>query len=394
MNLAILGICDFEEWNNADSLNLGGSSGVIKSILPYLEANKIYLLGITSKKKNLNKEIKINKNIIIYPIVYIPKKSKIPERILTFWYSRKINKVLEKFNIHSIYSHAEEMLYWVNPGYNILYHMHGANNALSKAKKRIFRNKLFLYLWSKVRKRNIKNANRIIVIDYLSMEIVKKYKKLENAILIPNFVDTSIFYQDNSRSELLKDITQKVVLFVGRIEEVKGLKLFVDILNILDKKEKDVWKGVIVGRGTYKKTIETYIENESNEKLFFFAGAVFDQHELRKIYNQSTVLIISSFFEGIPMVILEALACNTSVVSTNVGGIKRLIADEEKCFVIDERVPSLFAEKILQIQINQKKITSEFKFSVKNSSATINELLKNNEKDIMHSTTASPNSWS
>lgn len=377
MNLAILGICDFEDWNNPDSLSIGGASGVIKSILPHLEAEKIYLLGITSKKENLKKELYIHEDIVIYPIVYVPKNSKVPERIRTVWYSRKINKVLKMFNIQSIYSHAEEMLYWVKPGYNILYHMHGANNALSKAKVRIFRNKIFLYLWSSVRKENIKKANKIIAIDYLCLGVIKKYNKTKNALLIPNFVDTSIFYYDNTRSEVLKNINGKIVLFVGRIEEVKGLELFVDIVNNLDKKAKGKWKGVIVGRGTYKKNIETYIKDESNARLFFFAGAVFDQQELRKIYSESTVLIISSFFEGIPMVVLESLACSTPVVSTNVGGIKQLIADEEKCFVIDERLPSLFVEKVLQIQNEKKELIDEFKFSVNTASDTINKLLHN-----------------
>ncbi len=375
MNLAILAICDFEDWNCPDSLSIGGVSGVIKSILPHLEAEKIFLLGITSKKENLKKELKINENIIIYPLVYVPKNSKVPERLRVVWFSRKINEVLKMYNIQSIYSHSEEMLYWVNPEYNILYHMHGAKNALSKAKIRIFRNKMFIHLWSSIRKKSIIKANKILAIDYSCLEIVNKCDKTKKAILIPNFVDTSIFYYENTRSGLLKDINEKIILFVGRIEEVKGLELFVDILNILDKKENRNWKGVIVGRGTYRRNIETYIKKESRENLFFFAGAVFDQNELRKIYNQASVLIISSFFEGIPMVILEALACGTPVISTNVGGIKQLIADEEKCFVIEERLPSLFAEKILEIQNKKTEVINEFKFSVKEASTKINKLL-------------------
>ena len=376
MNLAILGIIDFEDWNNQDSLSMGGASGVIKSILPYLDAENIYLLGITSHKENLKKEIIFNKNIIIYPIVYVAKKSRIPERILTIWYSRKINQVLKKYAIDSIYSHSEEMLYWVKPYYKILYHMHGATNALVKAKTRIFRNKWFLYLWSHIRKKNIKKANAIIAIDYLCLEVIKKYDKQKKTILIPNFVDTSIFYLDNVKSALVKNIDQKIVLFVGRIEEVKGLELFVDVLNMLDEKEKNVWKGVVVGRGTHQKNIESYIKKNSSESLFFFAGPVFDQQELRKIYSAASTLIISSFFEGIPMVVLEALACSTPVVSTNVGGIKKLIADGENCFVVDERLPSLFVAKILQLQTKEKQPVSGFKFSVKESSAIINEVLK------------------
>lgn len=377
MNLAILGICDFEDWNNPDPISMGGSSGVIKSILPHLKAEKIYLLGITSKKENLRKELKLFKNVSIYPIVYVSKGSKVPERFLTLWYARKINNVLKELDIQSIYSHSEEMLYWVSPKFNILYHMHGANNALAKAKLKLFRSKAFLYLWSNIRKKNIVKANKIVAINNLCVDVIKKYKRGDKAVLIPNFVDTSVYYHDNTKSELLKNINENIVLFVGRIEEVKGLELFVDIVKKLDKVEKGMWKGVIVGRGSYKKQLETYISKESNEALFFFAGAVFDQQELRKIYSQSSVLIISSLFEGIPMVVLEALACGAPVVSTNVGGIKQLIADEKECFVIDERNPDLFAEKILQIQNKAEEINSEFKFSVQQSSVIINELLNN-----------------
>lgn len=377
MNLAVIAICNFEEWNSSASLTIGGAAGVIKSILPYLEADKIYLIGTTSKKKNLKKEIKLNEKTIIYPLVYLPDKSKIPERLQTFWCSRKINKVFKMFNIDSIYSHSEEMLYWADSTYTILYHMHGSTNALAKAKNNLFRNKIFQALWSNIRKRNIEMANKIIAIDRLCLEIVKKYHKEDHAILIPNFVDTSTFYFDNIQSELLKEINETIVLFVGRIEEAKGLELFVDIVSNLNKKEKGRWKGVLVGRGSYKKNIEDYIKDRSRADLFFFPGAVFDQQELRKIYSQSSVLIISSFFEGIPMVILEALACGTPVVSTDVGGIKQLIADEKQCFVIDKRDPDLFAEKILQIKDKGKILKDEFKFSVKEASVTINELLTN-----------------
>lgn len=71
-NIAILGLGDFENWNNSQSLSLGGASGVIKSILPYLEADTIYLMGITSNKKNLYEKIYLTKNISIIPIAYVP----------------------------------------------------------------------------------------------------------------------------------------------------------------------------------------------------------------------------------------------------------------------------------------------------------------------------------
>jgi len=51
LNLAILALSDFENWNNQKSLSMGGSSGVIKSILPYLEADNIYLMRVIYIRK-------------------------------------------------------------------------------------------------------------------------------------------------------------------------------------------------------------------------------------------------------------------------------------------------------------------------------------------------------
>jgi hypothetical protein len=167
VNLSILSLEDYENWNNLRSLSLGGIAGVIKSILPYIKADKIYLMGITSQKSHLNKEIPLSDKIIIVPVAYVPTGSKIPTRFLTFFYSRNINKLIKKYNINSVYSHAEEILYWVKPGPKILYHMHGAENGISVAKRLIFRNKIIIYLWEKLRTDNIKKATKILLMSYV-----------------------------------------------------------------------------------------------------------------------------------------------------------------------------------------------------------------------------------
>ena len=74
-NLAILALDDFENWSSKESLSMGGATGVIKSILPYLKADAIYLLGITSVRSHLYREIPYHDNIIIIPVIYVPKTS-------------------------------------------------------------------------------------------------------------------------------------------------------------------------------------------------------------------------------------------------------------------------------------------------------------------------------
>jgi glycosyltransferase involved in cell wall biosynthesis len=375
LNLAILALSDFENWNNKESLSMGGASGVIKSILHYLKADTIYLMGITSDKNKLNKEIHYSDNIIVVPIIYVPRESKIPVRFHAFFYSRKLNSILKKFKIHSVYSHAEEMSFWIKPGPRLLYHMHGSTNALVKAKNKLFRNKVFQYFWEYIRKKNILKATNIIAIDPLCYNLTKKQNAEVKTLLLPNFVDTNIFYKDNTPSKLLNNINEKILLFVGRLEEVKGLELFVDTLIEINKRESGNWKGVFVGRGTYESVIKKYISNKASSDLFYFTGAVFEQEELRKIYNRASTLMISSFFEGIPMVILECLACGTPAISTDVGGVKDLIADNKMCFVNTRRDPVEFTDLIQSVLSKATLSDKDFPYSSSNASILINKML-------------------
>jgi glycosyltransferase involved in cell wall biosynthesis len=374
-NIAILGLIDFENWSNTLSVSMGGSSGVIKSILPYLNAEKIYLLGITSDKRKLNQVIKFKQNVFFIATIYTPRNSLLPTRLLAFLYSRSINQVLEKFQIKSIYSHAEEMSYWIDKRKTILYHMHGSSNALSIAKNKLHRNKFFQYLWEKARKANVLKATKIIAIDRKCYDIAKSLKQEKKAIILPNFVDTDIYFPDQSRSKVLKNITSKILLFVGRIEEVKGLELFVETIIELNHRNKGAWTGVIVGSGSYESNIRKYINYKGAQPLLFFTGPVFDQSELRKIYNQSSVLMISSYTEGIPMVILESLACGTPVVSTEVGGIKEFIEDNIMCITSDSRNTQKFAELVVEMSQRKTLQVNNFRYSANKSAEIINEIL-------------------
>jgi teichuronic acid biosynthesis glycosyltransferase TuaC len=70
-----------------------------------------------------------------------------------------------------------------------------------------------------------------------------------------------------------------------------------------------------------------------------------DQNELALYYNAVDVVLLSSYHEGSPNVIKEAMACNVPIVSTNVGDVKWIIGDEEGCYVVDNDV-TVFSEYI------------------------------------------------
>lgn len=376
--LAILASVDFQNLllNNKER-TIGGTSSVIKSILDYLDFKSIILFGVTHHRSELYKEILITPKIKFIPVIYVPSKDFIPSRFHVFFKSRNISHFIKKYKVDVIYSHSMEMSYWLNNKFYIVEHMHGAVNAIKRSKYKILRTPLLIKLWENIRKKVLMKANNIIAIDEACFELASKFNDVKNIHLIRNFVDTKVFFKDETKSEILTDISnKKIVLFVGRIEEVKGLELFIDVVVELNKYQKD-WIGVIIGKGTYEDTLKRYIQKRQIKDTIIFPGPVYNQNELRKIYNQAEILLLTSYHEGIPMTILESLACGTPVLSTDVGGISKLTTSEVQCFTLKERDASLFAHNVIKITAMPRPDNREFPYSSLILSKRINQILKN-----------------
>lgn len=379
--LAILASVDFQNLllNNKER-TIGGTSSVIKNIIDYLDFKLIILLGITHHKSELNKEILITPKIKFIPVIYVPSKNFIPGRFHVFFKSRKINRFTKKYKVNVVYSHSMEMSYWVVEKSFLVQHMHGAVNAIKRSKYRILRTPLLVKLWEQIRKKALMKANSIIAIDEACFELALKYNNEKNIHLIRNFVDTKVYFKDDNKSELLGPLkNKKIVLFVGRIEEVKGLELFIDVVAELNKQQKE-WLGVIIGKGTYEDTLKSYVQKRKINDAIIFPGPVYNQNELRKIYNQAEILLLTSHHEGIPMTILECLACGTPVLSTDVGGISKLTTTDVHCYTLKNRNASHFANRVIEISALPKVKNDNFPYSSEQASINVNKILKNEAK--------------
>jgi glycosyltransferase involved in cell wall biosynthesis len=118
----------------------------------------------------------------------------------------------------------------------------------------------------------------------------------------------------------------KVVLFLGRIHEVKGIDLLIASFAELVKVMKDV-KLVIAGpdRG-FRSTIEKQIERLGIGEHVQLTGPLFDRDKI-EAYVDADVFVLPSRYEAFPSVILEACACGTPVMVTTQCGIADLVAD-------------------------------------------------------------------
>ena len=114
------------------------------------------------------------------------------------------------------------------------------------------------------------------------------------------------------------------LIFAGKISEKKGVKSLIRSLDYLKDSGLIISLELAGGAGDEDEYQEI---RELAEKCPFavtFAGKI-TQQELAKKMNQSDVFVLPSFYEGLPLVIIEALACGTYVICTDLPGIRNWI---------------------------------------------------------------------
>jgi D-inositol-3-phosphate glycosyltransferase len=140
-----------------------------------------------------------------------------------------------------------------------------------------------------------------------------------------------------------------VILFVGRIERLKGLERVIAALPYLSVYEP---KLIIVGEeGNRAGEIQTLkllaIKHAVNDSVIF-KGLV-DHEQLSEYYNAADVCLLPSYYESFGLVPLEALACGTPVVATNVGDLQHIIRNGETGYVLNDFCPQNMADKIAEV---------------------------------------------
>jgi glycosyltransferase involved in cell wall biosynthesis len=126
--------------------------------------------------------------------------------------------------------------------------------------------------------------------------------------VIPNGVNQEIFHPaDNKEKESIKDklgLTKNspIILFIGRFTEKKGVHLIKEIIN-----KEPSWFWVLIGR-TGDQDPNSWLGNN------FLILPPLSQKQLREYYIASDILVLPSTGEGFPLVVQEAIACNTHVL--------------------------------------------------------------------------------
>ena len=189
-----------------------------------------------------------------------------------------------------------------------------------------------------------------------SIDIRDMYQISQKKIMVfPPGVDLASFSPVNKSfaKQKLSMKNKKNVLFVGRIDPIKGIEILLEMAKIL--KAKFQYKLLIVGGGSInsKELIElkTKIDINGLSNYVELIGSVPHQ-QLKFFYSAVDVFVLTSFYESLGFVLLESMACATPVVASNVGGIPTIIQDSVNGFLIDGNNAESFAEKVGELLDN------------------------------------------
>jgi D-inositol-3-phosphate glycosyltransferase len=142
---------------------------------------------------------------------------------------------------------------------------------------------------------------------------------------------------------------EKVMLYVGRVEPLKGLDLFIETAAQM---EADDVKMIVVGGDANGEKemarVRRLAEERQVDGLIDFVGRV-EHDELPLYYNAADVCVVPSYYESFGLVALESMACGTPVVATRVGGLPTIVHHGHTGYLKSWRCPEAFANSVEMI---------------------------------------------
>ena len=170
--------------------------------------------------------------------------------------------------------------------------------------------------------------------------------------VVPCGVDLSLFKPlDSGEARRRLGLNgERVVLYVGRLEAIKGVDLLLQSAAIMDG--KDSLKVLVVGGDATRDGEVGRLKGVAEElgigEVMEFVGMV-DQSLLPLYYNAADVCVVPSYYESFGLVALEALACGTPVVASRVGGLPTVVQHARTGYLQSWRCPEPFADSLEMI---------------------------------------------
>jgi glycosyltransferase involved in cell wall biosynthesis len=154
--------------------------------------------------------------------------------------------------------------------------------------------------------------------------------------------------------------------YIGRLSQEKGIENLIQALALFLKENREIMV-IIGGDGPLRSDINKFIQEQGLSDRVSLTGWI-PHDNLPELLNQFRLLILPSYTEGLPNIILEAMACGTPVLATPVGGVPDIITDEATGFIMENNSTECIVENIKRAlnNSNREKIAQDAKKMVEN----------------------------
>jgi glycosyltransferase involved in cell wall biosynthesis len=322
---------------------VGGTLTFLSNIVAFLDLPMV-LVGVHSAR-TLDSELpRLPRSMEWIDLGAIDPASPVPQRIQAAALGvRRLRSALQE-RADLVYVHSPELgppALWA-AGAPLIYHLHGANFSTTYSPHRLLRSGLGGLSFRMLNDWVVDHSCEVFGVNTLCERYAAGRGK--KFVLAPTCVDTSMFAPGVRRRDRRDGI---VVGFVGRLDRVKNVSFGLRTLKEVARREPRT-SMLVVGGGPELESLKALSTELGVADRVEFLGTV-AHSALPALLTEMDLLLLSSHFEGLPTVVLEALACGVPVLSPRLAGLEEAFGDRGGVVFYDDWDPQIAAEKVVQV---------------------------------------------
>jgi len=163
----------------------------------------------------------------------------------------------------------------------------------------------------------------------------------DKIVIAPIYVDITFY-----REKINIDERKNMVGYIGSLVKRKGVEEFVRAIPQVLKNHHDV-SFIIGGTGPSLDILREFLNTNKLSNKVMFKERI-PEKDLPACLNELKLLVLPSYSEGLPNIVLEAMACGTPILATPVGAIPDIIKDGENGFIMGNNSPECIARNIIR----------------------------------------------
>lgn len=321
-------------------LAIGGLQQVVVNICKTIDRSKFEVFVLCLR--NLGEYVSEVEEMGI-EVLSIPKKGTGTD----YWSFLKVGKILREKKIDIIHTHNTQPLFdgtmgALFSGVKTIVHTDHARGAASSKR------------WEYIERLMSKFVYRFVAVSDDTAQKLIKYQKISSKKIttIMNGIDGDKyqidFDENRLRSELIGDREGPVIGLGVRLAEQKGIHYLLQAMPEVIKRFPDITL-LIAGKGPLEAQLKGVADDLDISDNVRFVGPRLDLHQILKIFD---IYVLPSLWEGLPMVLLEAMAAGCPIISTDVGGIYMAITNGVNGTLVPPQKPQKLSSAIIDLLSN------------------------------------------